>query len=178
MANYINNREFHDCLVKHKERSDAADAAGKQRPRLPNYFGEAVTNIATKYATKPSFSGYSYKDEMISDAIMACIQYADRYDTTRPERLQQPPNPLAYFTQIVHFAFLTRLHSEHKQQYIKALTLRSNPNIIETDEDNFDSFDDVITKFERKLKIKKEKAAERKAIRESEQEQTESIVDE
>lgn len=174
MANYINNREFHACLLGHKQRSDAADLLEMERPRLPNYFGQAITSIANRYASKPNFSGYSYKDEMISDAIMACIQYADRYDTGRPERLQQPPNPLAYFTQIVHFAFLTRLQSEQKQQYIKALTLRSSPNIIEGDEDNFDSFDDVIVKFERKLKAKKEKALERKQQREME----ESLINE
>ena len=162
MANYIDNKEFHQCLVNYKKKCDAAEEAGKPRPRLPDYFGQAVWDIATNYSSKPSFSGYSYRDEMISDAVEACIRYADRYDTTRAERLNVKPNPLSYFTQISHYAFLNRIDIEHKQQYVKALSLRSNPNIIEGEDDNFDGYDKVIVNYERRLADKRRKATERK----------------
>lgn len=169
MANYINNREFHNCLVQYKKDSDLAEQQGKIRPQLPKYYADAITSIANRYASKPCFSGYSYKDEMISDAIMTCIQYATKYDTTRAERLNQPPNPLAYFTQLVHNAFITRIHVEHKQQYVKAKTLTTQINYSTIDDDHdLDSFDSIVTTFERKQEEKRVKALERKKIRESE----------
>jgi len=50
---------------------------------------------------------------MISDGIENCVQYIHNFN---PERSQ---NPFAYFTQIIHFAFLRRIQKEKKQLEIK-----------------------------------------------------------
>ena len=50
---------------------------------------------------------------MISDGIENCVQYIHNFD---PERSQ---NPFAYFTQIIHYAFLRRIQKEKKQLDIK-----------------------------------------------------------
>jgi DNA-directed RNA polymerase specialized sigma24 family protein len=54
-----------------------------------------------------------FRDDMISDGIENCVQYIHNFD---PERSQ---NPFAYFTQIIHYAFLRRIQKEKKQLEIK-----------------------------------------------------------
>ena len=50
---------------------------------------------------------------MISDGIENCVQYIHNFD---PEKSS---NPFAYFTQIIHYAFLRRIQKEKKQLEIK-----------------------------------------------------------
>ena len=50
---------------------------------------------------------------MISDGIENCVQYIHNFD---PEKSK---NPFAYFTQVIHYAFLRRIQKEKKQLDIK-----------------------------------------------------------
>jgi DNA-directed RNA polymerase specialized sigma24 family protein len=50
---------------------------------------------------------------MISDGIENCVQYIHNFDPAKST------NPFAYFTQIIHYAFLRRIQKEKKQLEIK-----------------------------------------------------------
>ena len=54
-----------------------------------------------------------FREDMISDGIENCVQYIHNFD---PEKSS---NPFAYFTQIIHYAFLRRIQKEKKQLEIK-----------------------------------------------------------
>ena len=54
-----------------------------------------------------------FRDDMISDGIENCVQYIYNFDPAKSK------NPFAYFTQIVHYAFLRRIQKEKKQLDIK-----------------------------------------------------------
>ena len=54
-----------------------------------------------------------FRDDMISDGIENCVQYIHNFD---PEKSR---NPFAYFTQIIHYAFLRRIQKEKKQLDIR-----------------------------------------------------------
>jgi DNA-directed RNA polymerase specialized sigma24 family protein len=54
-----------------------------------------------------------FREDMISDGIENCVQYIHNFD---PEKSK---NPFAYFTQIIHYAFLRRIQKEKKQLEIK-----------------------------------------------------------
>lgn len=111
--NYVNNRDFLDALIQYKSDCAEAEAAGDELPRVPDYIGTCIYQIATRLATKPNFSGYTYKDDMISDGIENCLLYINNFN---PEKSQ---NPFAYFTQIIWYAFLRRIHKEKRQMYIR-----------------------------------------------------------
>jgi len=111
--NYVNNKSLLEALIQYKADCKEAEECGDPTPKIPEYIGECIFLISTRLATKPNFSGYSYKDDMISDGIENCIQYIHNFD---PEKSQ---NPFAYFTQIIWFAFLRRIQKEKKQMYIK-----------------------------------------------------------
>ncbi len=54
-----------------------------------------------------------FRDDMISDGIENCVQYIHNFDQEKSR------NPCAYFTQIIHYAFLRRIQKEKKQFDIK-----------------------------------------------------------
>ena len=110
---YVNNKEFLAALIKHREDIEIAEIQGKEKPRIPRYIGECFLKIATHLSFKPNFVNYMFKEDMISDGIENCVQYIDNF---KPEKSQ---NPFAYFTQIIHYAFLRRIQKEKKQLEIK-----------------------------------------------------------
>jgi DNA-directed RNA polymerase specialized sigma subunit len=111
--NYVNNKDLYEALIAYKGKIKEAEDSGDEIPRVPDYIGKCIYQIATRLATKPNFSGYSYKEDMISDGIENCLQYINNFN---PEKSQ---NPFAYFTQIIWFAFLRRIQKEKKQMYIR-----------------------------------------------------------
>jgi hypothetical protein len=110
---YVNNKEFLIALMEHRKRVQIALERGDPKPRVSNYIGECFLKIATHLSYKPNFVNYMFKDDMICDGIENCIQYIHNFD---PEKSQ---NPFAYFTQIIHYAFLRRIQKEKKQLEIK-----------------------------------------------------------
>lgn len=112
--NYINNKDMHDALVEYKDRVTKALETNTVKPRIPNYLGECFYKIATRFASKPSFASYSWKEEMIGDAVMNMIQYIDNYNT-------EYKNPFAYFTQYARNAFIRRINKEKHEQEIKVM---------------------------------------------------------
>jgi hypothetical protein len=110
---YVNNKEFLAALIAYRESVDLAKLRGEPKPRITNYLGECFLKIATHLSFKPNFVNYMFKDDMICDGIENCVQYIHNFN---PEKSQ---NPFAYFTQIIHYAFLRRIQKEKKQLEIK-----------------------------------------------------------
>jgi len=110
---YVNNKEFLAAIIEYKKSIKDAEAAGEPKPRITNYLGECFLKIATHLSYKPNFVNYMFKDDMICDGIENCVQYINNFD---PEKSS---NPFAYFTQIIHYAFLRRIQKEKKQLEIK-----------------------------------------------------------
>ena len=110
---YVNNKEFLYAIVAYKKSIKDAEEAGEPKPRITNYLGECFLKIATHLSYKPNFVNYMFKEDMISDGIENCVQYIHNFN---PEKSQ---NPFAYFTQIIHYAFLRRIQREKRQLDIK-----------------------------------------------------------
>tara|TARA_R110000764_G_scaffold49661_4_gene109707 strand:+ start:298 stop:840 length:543 start_codon:yes stop_codon:yes gene_type:complete len=119
----VNNRDLLDALIAYKALAREAEDAGEGRPRVPDYIGTCIFQIATRLATKPNFSGYSYKEDMISDGIENCLLYIMNFNEEKSQ------NPFAYFTQIIWYAFLRRIAKEKKQMYIR---FKSSQHMIVT----------------------------------------------
>jgi DNA-directed RNA polymerase specialized sigma24 family protein len=161
--NYVNNADFLEALTNYRIACKEAEDSGDRVPQVPEYVGKCILLIAQRLATKPNFSGYSYKEEMISDGIENCLQYIHNFD---PEKSS---NPFAYFTQIIWFAFLRRIQKEKKQTYIKfkasqnmltqSIIEDSNEMAIPTYEPP-EYMSEFIEEFENKLKGKKDEEDE------------------
>ena len=110
---YVNNKEFLAALIKYREDVEIAKLRDKPKPVIPRYIGECFLKIANHLSFKPNFVNYMFKEDMISDGIENCVQYIHNFN---PEKSQ---NPFAYFTQIIHYAFLRRIQREKRQLEIK-----------------------------------------------------------
>ena len=110
---YVNNKEFLYAIVEYKAKVREAEEAGKPKPRITNYLGSCFLKIATHLSYKPNFVNYMFKDDMVCDGIENCVQYINNFN---PEKSS---NPFAYFTQIIHYAFLRRIQREKRQLEIK-----------------------------------------------------------
>lgn len=106
---YVNNKEFLAAIIAYKQEIKDAEHLGKPKPRITNYLGECFLKIATHLSYKPNFVNYMFKDDMICDGIENCVQYINNFN---PEKSS---NPFAYFTQIIHYAFLRRIQKEKRQ---------------------------------------------------------------
>ena len=112
-SHYVNNKEFLAALVEYRAKVDEAKAKGEELPQVTNYIGDCFIKIATHLSYKSNFINYTFRDDMISDGIENCLTAAAKFDPSKSS------NPLAYYTQIIYFAFLRRIAKEKKQQATK-----------------------------------------------------------
>ena len=127
---YVNNKEFLAALIKYREDREIAQLQDKPRPVIPRYIGECFLKIANHLSFKPNFVNYMFKEDMISDGIENCVQYIHNFD---PEKSK---NPFAYFTQIIHYAFLRRIQREQRQLEIKNKILEKSGYSAVFDDNN------------------------------------------
>ena len=110
---YVNNKELLAALIDYRAEVAVAKTKDLPKPRISNYLGSCFLKIATHLSYKPNFVNYMFRDDMISDGIENCVQYIHNFDPAKSK------NPFAYFTQIIHYAFLRRIQKETKQLDIK-----------------------------------------------------------
>lgn len=115
---YVNNREFSQAVVDYVTSVKKAASEGREPDRIPEYVGRCFLRIAEGLSHKPNFVRYTYREEMVMDAVENCIKAIMNYNIDAATRTGSP-NAFAYFTQICYYAFLRRIMKEKKQQDIK-----------------------------------------------------------
>lgn len=162
-VNYVDNVAFQEAIVDYRLKCKLAEKKGEEIPRISDYIGTCILKIAEKLASTASFSMYSFRDEMISDAYENCFLYFKDYDETKYS------NPFAYFTQVTYFAFCRRIYKEEKYRYTiykhfqETIGVAVDPEML-TDDDNklthnqlYDNLNDFMRNFEEKEREKKER---------------------
>lgn len=117
-VHYINNQEFSAAVVEYVTLAKQEVEAGNKRPMIPNYIAESFLKIAENLSHKANFIRYTYREEMVMDAVENCLKAIENYNAQAKTRSGKP-NAFAYFTQIIWYAFLRRISKEKKQQEIK-----------------------------------------------------------
>lgn len=117
-AHYVNNADFSQAVVDYVTIADAAKADGKEPPIIPDYIAQSFLRISEGLSHKANFIRYTYREEMVMDAVENCLKAIGNYDLAAATRTGKP-NAFAYFTQIAWYAFLRRIAKEKKQQDIK-----------------------------------------------------------
>ena len=115
---YVNNKEFSQAVVDYVNTVNEARENDKNEPTVTEYIGSCFLKIAEGLSHKPNFYSYTYREEMVMDAVENCIKAIMNYDVKKATRTGLP-NAFAYFTQISYYAFLRRIAKEKKQQDIK-----------------------------------------------------------
>ena len=103
-----------------KKDVNKAKRSKDKMPPVTDYIGMCFFKIAEHLSHRPNFINYPFREDMISDGVENCLQYAHNFDSKKSK------NPFSYFTQIIYYAFLRRIEKEKKQAYIKYRCLEEN----------------------------------------------------
>jgi DNA-directed RNA polymerase specialized sigma subunit len=110
---YLNNAQFLQAIVEYKKKIANAKKKHEEIPDVDDYIGKCFLSIAENLARKSNFANYTFREDMVSDAVENCLRSIDNFNPAKSK------NPFSYFTQIIYFAFLRRIGSEKKQLYAK-----------------------------------------------------------
>jgi len=122
---YVNNADFSTAVVEYVKEVRIAKANEEQLPIVTNYIASCFLKIAEGLSHKSNFIRYTYREEMVMDAVENCLKAIENYNLETATRTGKP-NAFAYFTQITWYAFLRRIAKEKKQQDIKLKYLTSS----------------------------------------------------
>lgn len=134
---YVNNAEFSQAVVDYVTICNKAKAKEKIVPVVPDYIAQCFLRIAEGLSHKSNFIRYTYREEMVMDAVENCLKAIHNYNLEAATRTGKP-NAFAYFTQITWYAFLRRISREKKQQDIKLKYLSRSGIEQFVDNDNGD----------------------------------------
>jgi len=111
---YVNGKEFEEEIRVYYK-------SGVVSQKL----GESITKIANGLSYAPNFINYSYKDDMIGDAIVKMFSAL----RNQKFRLDTGFSPFSYFTTIAFHAFINRIKKENKHHAV----LNEYRDIVYTD---------------------------------------------
>ena len=167
---FVDNKKFYDAIVQHYVDCEEAQEKGLEQPRIPEFIGECLLKIADNLTRHRWFINYTqqYKEEMVGQALLNCIEYFYRFDANRFS------NPFSYFTQSCFNTFRDVAKKERRNQYVKYASFEKA--MIESGGDGltelqmYDNISEFIANFEddvEKERVKrKEKLAQKKRLEE------------
>jgi hypothetical protein len=101
---YIDNKGFYQLLKEYHIKKEKGET-----PEIPQKIFTNVDMIINRYVNVPKFKGYTFKDQMISEARLHSFKAINSFKYEKSE------NPLAYFTQCAHNAFIQIINKEKKE---------------------------------------------------------------
>jgi len=144
---YVNNADFSQAVVEYVGTVNEARKNNTEIPKVTDYIAHCFLRIAEGLSHKANFIRYTYREEMVMDAVENCLKAILNYDIEAATRTGKP-NAFAYFTQITWYAFLRRIAKEKKQQDVKMkyLTASGIENFI-INENGDDTSNQVVGAF-------------------------------
>lgn len=122
---YINNKNLLTELEIYKETGEKTEELGRM-----------FLLLAKRYSDRGSFSGYTWKDDMICEAVLTCIKYMHNFDVEIDN-----PNPFAYFSRIIHNSFLNYISKQKVHSMIKDICYKNIDFIMpESNDDDWQNF--------------------------------------
>lgn len=92
--------------------------------------GLMVLTIARNLSNKGNFINYTWKEDMIQEAVFTCCKYLKNFD------LEKSKNPFAYITTICSHAFVNYINKQKKHSDIKDICFNGK-ELVEDDSSAF-----------------------------------------
>tara|TARA_E500000318_G_scaffold107098_2_gene115917 strand:+ start:960 stop:1421 length:462 start_codon:yes stop_codon:yes gene_type:complete len=96
---YVNPKEFYSQIKTYYETDDLCDT-----------LAESVHKIAIGLSYATNFINYTYKDEMVGDAVVKMFTALKH----KKFNIESHSNPFSYFTTIAYHAFINRIKKEKR----------------------------------------------------------------
>lgn len=101
-GHYVTNAQLLEAIAEDKK-------AGKLSSKLAGY----LHMIAERYSYSSSFGGYSFREDMVSFAVVNLVANWHKFDPAKSD------NPFAFYTTAAYRSFLQYLADEKKQRDIR-----------------------------------------------------------
>jgi DNA-directed RNA polymerase specialized sigma24 family protein len=101
---YIDKNEFYQEFLKYKNKSD-----NKASDKLASILFSLANNISTS----KNFRCYTWRKDMIQDAMLRCLISLDKFD------IEKHNNPFGYFTTVIWREFIVTIGREKRQLMYK-----------------------------------------------------------
>ena len=108
-GHYVTNAQLIEAIAEDKLNKDAANPNGKLSSKLAKY----LWMIAERYSYSPSFANYSFREDMVSIAV---VNLCANWYKFNPEKSD---NPFAFYTTAAYRSFLQYLADEKKHREIR-----------------------------------------------------------
>jgi hypothetical protein len=105
-AYYVNAKEFLEQIKTYYDDPD--------NKKIERVLGESICKIATGLSYAPNFINYSYKDDMIGDAIVKMFTALKN----KKFKVDSGYNPFSYFTTVAFHAFINKIKKEKKHHEV------------------------------------------------------------
>jgi DNA-directed RNA polymerase specialized sigma24 family protein len=89
--------------------------------------GGMLLLIAKNLSNKGNFINYTWKEDMIQEAVLTCCKYLKNFD------LEKSRNPFAYITTICNHAFVNYINRQKKHSEIKDKCFNNREFVMEDD---------------------------------------------
>lgn len=120
--NYVDRNQFNDEICKFYDTGIPSDNLGKM-----------LYDVANGLSHRPNFINYSFRDEMVSDAMVNMLKALNgkKFDVARGY------NPFSYFTCVAFHTFCTRIKKEKKHRdAIEAFQEEYYPELMDENRKN------------------------------------------
>lgn len=131
-SHYVDNEKFYEALLERKNQIKENAEKGLPPPRVTDFIGKCLMDIANGLSLKYYFRSYPYRDDMVEEAVIHMLKNVDGFNTDVGK------NPFSYFTQTAYYNFLDTIKTEKGELAVKfKLTMKklALQEISEHDED-------------------------------------------
>lgn len=133
-SHYVNKEEFYQQVKANREARDRDSSVP-----ISHEVASSIYKICQGVCSRYNFYNYSYRDEMVSDAVLNCIKYFDNFDAVNYN------NPFGYFSFVAYRSAQRRILVEKKQQAVKAKYIKN----LSVEDEMFD--DDKLQEYQNYL---------------------------
>ncbi len=117
----INSEGNHYCVGKsHWQGPIDTGSFNKEHGTMTNKLAHMFMKLCERYATRSNWRGYTYNDEMRSQALLQLSQIGLQFDESKSQ------NPFAYYTAAITNSFTRVLNIEKRNQNLRDDILEMN----------------------------------------------------
>jgi hypothetical protein len=115
--NYLNNGDLLEEVLLFKSTG-----------RMSENLGKMLLTLANNYSSKGNFVGYTWRNDMVAEAVLTCVKYLKNFDHEKSD------NVFAYVTQICKNSFKLYIKDQGKHSKIKDVCFNTIENFKKDNE--------------------------------------------
>jgi DNA-directed RNA polymerase specialized sigma24 family protein len=115
VTHYVRNKDLIPEIEKFNETGQIGEELGRM-----------LLLIAKNLSNKANFINYTWKEDMIQEAVLTCCKYLKNFD------LEKSKNPFAYITTICSHAFVNYINKQKRHSTIKDTLFHNRMDMEDT----------------------------------------------